>query len=111
MMTNPSNAVLVLWTTKTTRLKKAARLTMFRVMGNFSLGGNVRSGPGTQYDKTDRLPFGEPVSLVSRSGVELDGYEWFEIEYSEGLRGYQWGGYFMFKRRCILLAFMNARRS
>lgn len=62
------------------------------VMGNFSLGGNVRSGPGTQYDKTDSLPFGEPVSLVSRSGVEFDGYEWFEIEYSEGLRGYQWGG-------------------
>jgi hypothetical protein len=61
-------------------------------MGNFSLGGNVRVGPGIQYDKSDSLPFGEPIALVSRSGVEMDGYEWFEIKYSEGLRGFQWGG-------------------
>lgn len=61
-------------------------------MGNYSLGGNVRSGPGTQYGKIDSLNFGEPIAIVSRSRVQFDGYEWFEIEYSEGLRGYMWGG-------------------
>lgn len=61
-------------------------------MGNFALGGNVRSGPGTQYDKTDSLNYGEPIAIVSRAEVQYQGYEWFEIEYSEGLRGYMWGG-------------------
>ncbi len=60
--------------------------------GNFSLGGNVRSGPGTDFPASESLSYGEPVALVSRTGVMLDGYEWFEIEYSEGLRGFQWGG-------------------
>lgn len=61
-------------------------------MGNFALGGNVRSGPGTQYDKTDSLNYGEPIAIVSRTDVQYQDYEWFEIEYSEGLRGYMWGG-------------------
>lgn len=61
-------------------------------MGNFSLGGNVRSGPGTQHATTDSLAYGEPVVLIERSGVVLDSYEWFNIEYGEGVTGYQWGG-------------------
>ncbi|MCC1482569.1 SH3 domain-containing protein [Roseibaca sp. Y0-43] len=66
--------------------------TVVSAMGNFSLGGNVRAGPGTDFARTDSLPYGEPVAILARSGVMFDGYEWFEIEYSEGLRGYQWGG-------------------
>lgn len=61
-------------------------------VGNFSLGGIVRSGPGLNFDRIDSLPFAEPVSLTERTGVMMDGYEWFKIEYSEGLEGYQWGG-------------------
>ncbi|MEO1746847.1 MAG: SH3 domain-containing protein [Pseudomonadota bacterium] len=57
-----------------------------------SLGGRVRSGPGTQFDATDSLPEGEPVVIVANTGVMLNGYPWFEISYSEGLTGYQWGG-------------------
>lgn len=65
---------------------------MVSAVGNFSLGGNVRAGPGMDFASTDSLPLGEPVSLVSRTGIQMDGFEWFEIEYSEGLRGFQWGG-------------------
>lgn len=61
-------------------------------VGNYSLGGDVRSGPGTQFGKVDALPYGEPVVLLERSGVNWDGYEWFKIEFSEGVVGYQWGG-------------------
>lgn len=61
-------------------------------MGNFSLGGIVRSGPGMSYSKADSLPYGEPVVLLERTGEMMDNYEWFKIEYSEGLTGYQWGG-------------------
>ena len=57
-----------------------------------SLGGRVRSGPGTQFGATDSLPEGEPVVIVVNTGVMLDGYPWFEISFSEGLAGYQWGG-------------------
>jgi len=38
------------------------------------------------------LAYGEPVVLLERTGVMLDGYEWFKIEYGEGATGYQWGG-------------------
>lgn len=61
-------------------------------MGNFALGGNVRSGPSIQNEKVDSLAYGEPIAIVSRTDVQFDGYEWFEIEYSEDLRGYMWGG-------------------
>ncbi len=61
-------------------------------LGNFSLGGKVRRGAGLQYEQTDSLPYGEPVILLERTGVMMDGFEWFRIEYSEGLTGYQWGG-------------------
>ncbi|MGJ8528047.1 SH3 domain-containing protein [Maritalea sp.] len=74
------------------KLNTASSDGVVSAMGNFSLGGIVRSGPGMDYDKTDSLPYGEPVVLTKRSGVVMDNYEWFQIEYSEGLTGYQWGG-------------------
>jgi hypothetical protein len=61
-------------------------------MGNFSLGGRVRKGPGTNYQQIGSLSFGEPVVLQARSGVVMDGYEWFKILYGKGQIGYQWGG-------------------
>lgn len=57
-----------------------------------SLGGNVRIGPGIDFARSDGVPYGEPVVIVSATGVLFDGYEWFEIEYAEGLRGFHWGG-------------------
>ncbi len=61
-------------------------------LGNFSLGGIVRAGPGMNYKKIDSLAYGEPVALFARSGQIMNGYEWFKISYSEGQEGYQWGG-------------------
>ena len=61
-------------------------------MGNFALGGNVRSGPGIQNEKIDSLAYGEPIAIVSRTDVQFEDYEWFEIEYGEGQVGFMWGG-------------------
>ena len=57
-----------------------------------SLGGNMRSGPGTNYDKVAGLPEGTPVTILSDSGVRFDGYNWFEVVLDNGMRGFQWGG-------------------
>jgi hypothetical protein len=70
----------------------AEPVTVLSATGNYSLGGKVRSGPGLDQPETDSLPFGEPVSILRHTGFFLDGYEWFEISYSEGLTGFQWGG-------------------
>ena len=58
----------------------------------YSLGGKVRSGPGMDFDQTGSLAYGEPISILGHTGAYMDGYEWFEIEDSAGVRGYQWGG-------------------
>ena len=57
-----------------------------------SLGGNVRTGPGIDFARSDSLLYGEAILIVAATGIIFDGYEWFEIEYSEGLRGFHWGG-------------------
>lgn len=55
------------------------------------LGGNLRAGPGTQYDRLDGLPEGTPLAIEAYAGVLFDGYEWFEVSVG-GQRGFQWGG-------------------
>lgn len=63
-----------------------------------SLGGNVRSGPGTNYDRIGSLAEGALVSLEENTGTMYDGYPWFRIvQYdmstgAELMSGYQWGG-------------------
>ena len=57
-----------------------------------SLGGNVRSGPGTDFPRAGGLAYGTPLSILTATGVIFDGYEWFEIEYAGGHRGFHWGG-------------------
>lgn len=61
-------------------------------VGNYSLGGVVRSGAGTQHARVGSLSYGDPVALKSRTGEMMNGYEWFEIEFGEGQTGYMWGG-------------------
>lgn len=60
--------------------------------GNFSLGGKVRSGPGMGYAPVGSLKYGTPIAIVRRTGVTMDGYEWFQIEWGKGNRAFQWGG-------------------
>lgn len=57
-----------------------------------SYGSVVRSAPSLGENKIDRLPEQEPIYLLRNVGNTYDGYDWFEVEYSEGLKGFVWGG-------------------
>ncbi|MEM7216464.1 MAG: DUF4189 domain-containing protein [Pseudomonadota bacterium] len=56
-----------------------------------SLGGKVRGGPGTNFGQIGSLSEGAAVSVIANTGVQFDGYDWFEIRFN-GRTGYQWGG-------------------
>ncbi|MGY6707460.1 MAG: DUF4189 domain-containing protein [Rhizobiaceae bacterium] len=56
-----------------------------------SLGGNLRAGPGTQYERLDSLAEETLLMIDGNAGVAFDGYDWFEVSYG-GRRGYKWGG-------------------
>lgn len=64
---------------------------MLDILGR-SLGGKVRSGPGTQFDRLAGIPNRAPIAILRNTGVTFDGYDWFEIQTSSGLIGFQWGG-------------------
>jgi hypothetical protein len=57
-----------------------------------SWGGNVRSGPSTDYRKIGSLREGDPVVLLKKIKSSGSGYDWFKIAYGDGKIGYQWGG-------------------
>ena len=57
-----------------------------------SWGGKVRSGPGTNFRQVGSLRNGDPVRLMRDTGVYMGDYPWFEIQFSNGRRGYKWGG-------------------
>lgn len=54
-------------------------------------GGLVRVGPGKRYRRIDTLRDGDPIILLEDTGIELNGYNWFRIQYGSR-RGFQWGG-------------------
>lgn len=56
-----------------------------------ALGGNLRAGPGTGYERLRGLAEGTLVTIDGYAGAALDGYDWFEVSVS-GQRGYLWGG-------------------
>ncbi len=57
-----------------------------------SFGGRVRSGPGIAFSSPGSVADGEPIVLIEKTGVLLDGFPWFRIAYENGKSGYQWGG-------------------
>ncbi|SOE17581.1 hypothetical protein SAMN05877838_2482 [Hoeflea halophila] len=57
-----------------------------------SLGGRLRTGPGTNFGVAGSLAEGTPVTIVTNTGVRFDGYDWFEIRTGNGVSAYQWGG-------------------
>lgn len=57
-----------------------------------SLGGNLRTGPGMQYDTVRGVAEGTWLTIRANSGVRFDGYDWFEVVLDDGTRGFQWGG-------------------
>jgi len=59
-----------------------------------SYGGKVRSGPGMQYGQSGSLYQGDSILILSGAGVMMNGYEWFQVRYRNGVTGYHWGGSF-----------------
>lgn len=57
-----------------------------------SLGGSLRSGPGTNFAKVGSLSEGTWITIIKNAGVRFDGYDWFEIALDNGTRAFQWGG-------------------
>jgi hypothetical protein len=57
-----------------------------------SHGSSVRKTADVSGEKIDRLAEGEPVFVSQNAGNAYQGYDWFLVEYSEGLKGYVWGG-------------------
>ena len=66
-----------------------------------SLGGRLRSGPGTDYGTAGSLAEGTPVTILSNTGVQFDGYDWFEVRGQSGFTAYQWGGIMCSENRQI----------
>lgn len=58
----------------------------------YSLGGKLRDGPGTGFRQVGSLVEGTGITILTNTGVRVDGYDWFEIVTAAGARGYQWGG-------------------
>lgn len=61
-------------------------------VGGMALETIVRDGPIVNAKRLDKLPLKEPIAILRNEGQLYQGYPWFQIEYSEGLRGYAWGG-------------------
>jgi len=57
-----------------------------------SYGGVVRAGPGMDTRRLDSLPEGASITIIRRTDASMNGYDWFEIQQSNGNLGYQWGG-------------------
>ena len=57
-----------------------------------SWGGVVRATPGMDGQSLDSLGEGEAVHIIENTGVTMNGYTWFKIQYRGNRVGYQWGG-------------------
>lgn len=57
-----------------------------------SMESIVRDAPSVDGNRIDKLPFGEPVAILRNEGNLYQELPWFQIEYSEGIKGFVWGG-------------------
>lgn len=57
-----------------------------------SLGGNLREGPGLEFDAMQSVGEGTWLTIVRSSDVVMDDYDWFEIRLDDGTDGFMWGG-------------------
>lgn len=56
-----------------------------------SCGGIVRARPDTDSRKLASLRQGKRVEIFDRTGIWMNGFEWYRIAFGKR-RGYQWGG-------------------
>lgn len=75
-----------------------------------SLGGRLRSGPGTNFEAAGSLAEGTPITILSNSGVQFNGYDWFEIHTGNGATAYQWGGILCSQNRHIAGIYQQCRQ-
>ncbi len=68
-----------------------AQSTTFPVEAG-SWGGKVRTGPGPSFKQVAGLKEGDTVTILEDTGVKMNGFPWFKIEFAEGKTGYKWGG-------------------
>jgi hypothetical protein len=57
-----------------------------------SYGGRLREGPSMDARSAGSLPEGARITIIYNSGTTFNGYDWFVIETSKGVRAYHWGG-------------------
>ena len=57
-----------------------------------SWGGNIRKGPGISAKWLRSIPEGEPVRLLGRTSVVMNGYPWFQLQLRNNVKAYMWGG-------------------
>lgn len=62
------------------------------VLAGISWGGNLRAGPGTQFQDVGSLAEGAPITILEDTGVYFNGYSWFRVQTQTGQQAYQWGG-------------------
>ncbi|MEX3016018.1 MliC family protein [Gymnodinialimonas hymeniacidonis] len=58
----------------------------------FSFGGNLRGGPGTNFADVGSTFEGQPITLVTDTGIFFNGYSWWAVQLQNGQDAYQWGG-------------------
>ncbi|WP_319531550.1 MliC family protein [uncultured Cohaesibacter sp.] len=63
-----------------------------------SYGGKVRAGPSMNDAQIGSLYEGMAIQILNGTGVIMNGYEWFRIQYGNGNIGYHWGGLFCSER-------------
>lgn len=60
--------------------------------GGFSFGGNLRAGPGTNFQDVGSTFNGQQLTLIADTGVNLNGYNWWVVQLPNGQQAHQWGG-------------------
>ncbi|MEJ6388012.1 MliC family protein [Gymnodinialimonas ulvae] len=58
----------------------------------FSFGGNLRDGPGTNFRDVGSTFEGQPLTLLTDTGLFFNGYSWWVVVLQNGQQAYQWGG-------------------
>jgi membrane-bound inhibitor of C-type lysozyme len=58
----------------------------------FSFGGNLRDGPGINFRDVGSTFEGQPLTLLTDSGIFFNGYSWWVVVLQNGQQAYQWGG-------------------
>ena len=85
-------ALSIVFAVCTLLLPSPARAELLPRIEAGALGGNVRAKPQIDAERVAKLEPGESVVLVENSGVLLNGYPWFKIEFRDGKTGHVWGG-------------------